>query len=229
MKFSSQTLRPLLLAVAISCTLIPIGAMAGFKEGEAAYVKGDYANALKELKPLATKGNAKAQYFLGLMYAKGEGVAQDYMGAAWHYGLAAAQGHAGALNNLGVMYDKGQGVAPDHTEAARLYGLAAAKGNADAQFNLGELYKYGQGVAQDYKEAVRLYGLAAAQGHAVAANRLTIVRQKEQAANTTPIKQKEEVCTVSDTVHAWVCEARRMAKRSEEINKAFGNGFELNK
>ena len=76
--------------------------MAGFKEGEAAYVKGDYANALKELKPLATKGNAKAQYFLGLMYAKGEGVAQDYVETARLYGLAAAQGHSGAQKNLGV-------------------------------------------------------------------------------------------------------------------------------
>ena len=201
MKFLSRTLRPLLLAVAISCTLIPIGAMAGFKEGEAAYVKGDYANALKELKPLATKGNAKAQNNLGLMYENGNGVAWDYKEAARLYGLAAAQGNAKAQNNLGLMYGYGYGVARDYKEAARLYGLAAAQGNADAQNNLwamhekgrgvaqgnavaqnnlGVRYYNGQGVAQDHKEAARLFGLAAAQGNADAQNNLGVMYENGQ-------------------------------------------------
>ncbi len=41
MKFLSRILRPILLAVVIGTTLIPIGAMAGFKEGLVAHEKGD--------------------------------------------------------------------------------------------------------------------------------------------------------------------------------------------
>ena len=136
MQFLSRTLLQLLLAVAIGCTLIPTGAMAGFKEGDAAYGNGDYAKALKEWRPLAIKGNAKAQYGLGLMYANGQGVAQDYKEAARLWGLAAVQGNASAQFNLGLMYYNGKGVAQDYKEAARLYRLAAAQGNAKAKNSL---------------------------------------------------------------------------------------------
>ncbi len=46
--------------------------------GAEAYDRGDYATALKEWRPLAEQGHAKAQYNLGVMYDDGEGVAQDY-------------------------------------------------------------------------------------------------------------------------------------------------------
>ncbi|HMY01514.1 MAG TPA: hypothetical protein PKC44_17210, partial [Agitococcus sp.] len=51
---------------------------AGFDEGLAAYKKGNYTIALKEFKKAAQQGDAYAQFNLGLMYAKGEGVPQDY-------------------------------------------------------------------------------------------------------------------------------------------------------
>ena len=53
-------------------------ANADYDAGKTAYDRGDYATALKELKPLAEKGNAKAQSNIGLMYVKGQGVPQDY-------------------------------------------------------------------------------------------------------------------------------------------------------
>ncbi len=53
-------------------------AWAGYKEGAAAYQRGDYATALQEFKPLAEQGDAEAQNFLGLMYELGRGVPQDY-------------------------------------------------------------------------------------------------------------------------------------------------------
>ncbi len=48
----------------------------------AAYQRGDYATALREWRPLAEQGNAKAQYNLGFMYRYGLGVPQDDA-AAW--------------------------------------------------------------------------------------------------------------------------------------------------
>jgi len=43
-----------------------------------AFRKGDYALALKELLPLANQGNASAQCGVAILYAKGQGVRQDY-------------------------------------------------------------------------------------------------------------------------------------------------------
>ncbi len=46
--------------------------------------KGNHQQALKELKPLAEQGDAKAQLYLGGMYDVGEGVTQDFkLAAKW--------------------------------------------------------------------------------------------------------------------------------------------------
>ena len=44
----------------------------------AAFRSGDYATALRILRPLAEQGNAAAQFNLGSMYAHGQGVTLDY-------------------------------------------------------------------------------------------------------------------------------------------------------
>jgi hypothetical protein len=44
----------------------------------------------------AEKGNASAQFSLGFMYEKGQGVPQDYVQAYMWFNLAAAQGTGGA-------------------------------------------------------------------------------------------------------------------------------------
>ena len=49
----------------------------------------------------AEQGLAMAQYNLGVMYAKGEGVTQDNEQAVAWYRKAAEQGEAIAQNNLG--------------------------------------------------------------------------------------------------------------------------------
>jgi len=67
-------------------------ARADFQDGFAAADRGDYATALREWRPLAEQGDASAQYNLGLMYDKGQGVPQDYVQAHLWYNLAAAQG-----------------------------------------------------------------------------------------------------------------------------------------
>jgi TPR repeat protein len=49
-----------------------------FEDGVNALERGDYATAMGHLRPLAEKGEANAQYSLGIMYANGDGVPQDY-------------------------------------------------------------------------------------------------------------------------------------------------------
>ncbi len=101
-------------------------AWAGWDEGVAAYHRGDYAAALREFRPLAEQGNAKAQYNLGLMYYNGEGVPQDYAEAVKWYRKAAEQGYAKAQNNLGLMYVGSLGVPQDYVQAHMWLDLAAS-------------------------------------------------------------------------------------------------------
>ena len=66
----------------------------------ASYEKGDYETALREFKPLAEQGGAYAQYNLGQMYRRGQGVPHNYQTAVKWYRLAAEQGNAYAQFNL---------------------------------------------------------------------------------------------------------------------------------
>ncbi len=57
---------------------------ASFQKGYNAYLKDDYATALREFRPLAKKNNWDAQYYLAVMYADGKGVPQDkIIGYMW--------------------------------------------------------------------------------------------------------------------------------------------------
>ena len=127
----------------------------------AAYQRGDYATAIRELRPLAEQGDAEAQYNLGVIYDRGQGVTQDYAEAVKWYRKAAEQGDARAQGNLGVMYSTGRGVPQDYAEAAKWFRKAAEQGWADAQHNLGLMHGNGQGVPEDYVQAHMWYNLAA--------------------------------------------------------------------
>ena len=116
----------------------------------------------------AELGGMEAQHRLGVIYAKGQGVPQDYAEAAKWYRKAAEQGHAKSQFNLGKRYLLGQGVSKDYAEALKWLRKAAEQENADAQNGLGIMYRNGLGTPQDYAEAVKWYRKAAEQGLAVA-------------------------------------------------------------
>lgn len=128
--------------------------------GMAAFVKGDYRTASLEWQPLAEKGQAEAQFNLGVLYDQGLGVNTDY---------------AQAQFNLAVLHANGLGVAQSNAEAARWYRRAAVQGLSAAQFNLGVLYETGTGIIQDYRQAADWYRRAAEQGHAAAQNNLGLL------------------------------------------------------
>jgi uncharacterized protein len=87
------------------------------EDGYAAYERADYATALRLGRVVADQGDARGQYFLGVMYDRGQGVRQDYAEAVKWYRKAADQGFAAAQYNLGVSYTKGQGVPRDYVSA----------------------------------------------------------------------------------------------------------------
>ncbi len=95
----------LIVALCAGFTLgLTAPAWAGWDEGVAAYQRGDYATAIRELRPLAEQGDANAQLFLGIMYENGQGVPQDYAEAVKWYRKAAEQGLANAQYNLGLLH-----------------------------------------------------------------------------------------------------------------------------
>ncbi len=151
--------------VAALCAGFTLGltapAWAGLSEGKAAYKRGDYATALREWRPLAKQGSAKAQFFLGHMYWYGLGVTQDYAVASGWWRKGAEREHAGAQYCIGLMYDKGLGVPRDYAKALFWYRMADAQGHGGAQHNLGLLHEKGRGVPQDYVRAYAWYDLAA--------------------------------------------------------------------
>ena len=151
-----------IFGVVLAIVLTPVAAIAGsLEDGLDAHDSGDYAAALRLWRPLAEQGHAQAQYNLGVVYRKGQGVLQDYAVALKWYRLAAEQGFPDAQSDLGFMYDIGQGVPQDYAEAVKWYRLAAEQGHAIAQFNLGIMYDNGQGVPQDHMLAHMWLNLAA--------------------------------------------------------------------
>lgn len=77
------------------------GAVAGpWEDGMAAYNRGDYVPAMQLFRPLAARGDAKAQHLVGLMYHKGEGVARNSVRAFAWFSLAAAHGDRDAKAKL---------------------------------------------------------------------------------------------------------------------------------
>ena len=192
------TMKKLIALLIVCVAFATTPALAGWDEAQDAYQKGDYATALREWRPLAERGDIKAQYNLGSMYNKGEGVPQDYKEAAKWYRLSAEQGDASAQYNLGLMYAKGQGVLQNYKEAAKLYSLSAEQGVTLAQNNLGVMYEEGQGVLQDYLRAHMWYNIAALNGQELAPKNRDIVAKKMTSLQIEKAQDLAKKCLAKD-------------------------------
>jgi TPR repeat protein len=180
MKKSIFTQVTALIFLAASAT-----AQAGLQEGINAYRYGNFAVALKELKPLAEKGDAKAQWYLGNMYSDGNGVRQSHKKAASLYRKSAEQGHAAAQFSFAVMCERGIGVPKSDKQAASWYHKAAEQGHAEAQYTLGTMYEHGRGaVPKDLVQAYRWFSLAVANGFEMA---------EDNIAEITPGMSQEQI------------------------------------
>ena len=132
--------------------------------------RADFASSLAVWLPTAQGGDAKAQAYVGRIYADGFGRAPDYLQAAAWYQKASDQGYAQAMIDLGQLYERGLGVTKDPVKAVALYrkasGLppsnfaaattlvsadsgALAKANADTQAMSRELEAARAALAQE--------------------------------------------------------------------------------
>ncbi|MBE89158.1 MAG: hypothetical protein CMM76_06925 [Rhodospirillaceae bacterium] len=78
----------LLRTILVLLIILPAAALAGFEEGREAFIKGDWQTVKSEMLPLAQEGDAKAQIAMGLLYARGDGVVQDWDLAAYWFAIA---------------------------------------------------------------------------------------------------------------------------------------------
>jgi len=152
--------RNFISALAVA-TALGASAVAGpLEDGISAYHEQSYAKAAELWRPLAEKGDATAQYFLGSLFAEGKGVEQNDETAFMWFQRAASQGDAAAQYNLGASYAEGKGVQKSSADAAKWFQRAANQGLIFAQVNLGLLYAAGNGVPQDDVEALKWFELA---------------------------------------------------------------------
>ena len=151
----------------------------------------------------AERGEAWAQYNLGVAYDNGEGVAKDPREAVRWTRKAAEQGLASAQYNLGIAYHFGKGVAEDPREAVRWWRMAAEQGLAEAQSNLGWAYYFGEGVAKDLREAVRWYRKAAEQGYADAQTRLGLAYYYGEGVAKDPREAVRWYRKAAEQGYAW--------------------------
>ena len=138
-------------------------------------------NTIEKTRAKAEKGDAIAQYSLGVCYYRGLGVAKDTGEAMKWFSKAAKQGNVAAQMFLGVCYANGIGVPKDEDEAAKWYRKASENPNqsviveflrsnaeqldADSLTTLGLAYYFGNGVPPDYNEATKWFQKAAEQGN----------------------------------------------------------------
>ncbi|TWB06670.1 localization factor PodJL [Bradyrhizobium stylosanthis] len=116
------------------------------------------------LRTAAMKGDATAAYEIGVRFAEGKGVANNYDEAAKWYDRAAQAGVVPATFRLGTLYEKGLGVKKDADIARRYYTQAAERGNAKAMHNLAVLDADGGGRGANYKSAAQWFRKAADRG-----------------------------------------------------------------
>ena len=134
-----KSVLPIVLSIAIPWT-----ALAGdFERGVKAHNRGDSETALRKWEPLAERGDAEAQFGLGVLYYQGSGVEQDRTLAAKWFLEAAGQGHVDAGYKVAEMYESGDGDPHDEWESGFL--PPWGKKLAFARFPLSRLADGAQG------------------------------------------------------------------------------------
>ncbi|MDE0680064.1 MAG: tetratricopeptide repeat protein [Gammaproteobacteria bacterium] len=87
---------------------------------------------LERLHRKASRGDAGAQYRLGVAYRDGHGTPIDYEQATFYFRQAAEQGDAEAQFSLAMRYYKGEGVGKNMALAHKWFSLASEQGHERA-------------------------------------------------------------------------------------------------
>ncbi|MGH8476226.1 MAG: tetratricopeptide repeat protein [Methylococcales bacterium] len=148
----------------------------------------------------AQQGDSLAQYFVGQMYRKGEGVDKNREEALNWYRKAALKENRLAQYNLGWMYDIGDGIEKNPNEAISWYAKAARNRDRYAPFNIGALYFSGEELPRDPENALFWFQVALANG-----NESGRKWRDKIAAQLRP----EQLEKIQQRFDAWIAETRK--------------------
>lgn len=161
-RLTRQIIANALRACTFSLAAAASGTYAQDDAARAAYEREDYTTAAALYAPRAAKGEAEAQYKMGMMARFGWGIDKDSAAAVRWLTEAARQNHPQAQAELGTMYRLGRGVPEDPKEAARWLTAAASAGVGIAQLSIGRMYRDGVGVERNLVEAYAWFSAAGA-------------------------------------------------------------------
>jgi len=130
--------------------------------GVAAREKQQYLKALEAWRRASAQGDAEADYRIGLLYARGEGVVQSLPDAVSWYRRAAEAGHADAQYQLGLIYLNGANSAAGGLD--HWFEVASQQNSEAAQQTLNMLFPNGIAVEKDLDQARHWIWAAAAAG-----------------------------------------------------------------
>lgn len=119
---------------------------------------------ITHLTELATGGDMRAQYDLGLRYLKGDSVQEDAAEAAKWIQFAADQGLPAAQLNLAKLYRDGNGIGRDPQKAFFWFQAAAEHNLPEALHAVALAFARGNGVSQNDIMAFQWYRKAAQAG-----------------------------------------------------------------
>ena len=182
----------------------------------------------------ARKGNATAQYNLGLIFEQGTGVRKNLKTAVTWYQKAAKQGHVASEYNLATMLHFGQGIAKNEYAAAKWYERAAKQGHIAAQSSLAYLYlQHSDRKFRNTKKAAYWYTKAAKLGYPEAQFNLGLLYASGRGvlldyklayawfdlANLNHYKNalKSKLSAASRLNKAQLSEARQIAKTMQQL------------
>lgn len=120
-------MKPLYFIVLLMLSSTMQVAYADINNGIYTYLKGDYETAYHTMIALAnTSENKIAQYYLGVMYLKGQGTEKNYQLAGEWLRKASENGLPAAMYKLARLYTEGKGVPKDLEFAYIWYNVAVA-------------------------------------------------------------------------------------------------------
>lgn len=158
-----RRLRLAAIAAAFAVSAFGPASAAPLDDAIAAIERSDLNTAKSILEPMAQKGDAIAQYYLGDMIARFATDQYKAEGVAWLRKSAQA-GVADAMNNLATILAEGKIAPPDQAKATELFMQAASLGFLPAYNNLGLRSYHGIGRPPDPADAAEWFRLAADQG-----------------------------------------------------------------
>ncbi|WP_085905491.1 tetratricopeptide repeat protein [Kiloniella majae] len=160
-----------------------------YEDGIAAYRAGEYGKAIELLSNAGNQGNAKAQYYLSVLYEGGSGIDKDMEASLNWLKRAAEGGMVEAQRNLGAFYhDDIDDPDDDIDQAIYWYQRAASQGDLTGQLRLGILLDREKDTTFDHREAIRWYLLAARQGVAQAQHNLGVMHSQGRGTPVNPDK-----------------------------------------